>query len=224
MQIKQLHDWCLSINHAKQIQEQLSTQVICRDINADQPVYIAGADIWTSRSSTLGRAAVVLLEYPGLSVIDTAIEERELTLPYIPGYLSFREAPLMLAAFSKLSFKPDLAIIDGQGIAHPRRLGLASHLGLHLDIPTIGCAKSRLCGYHESVPETAGSFTYLFDNDEIIGALLRTKTKIKPLYISVGHNICLETSLHRVMQCCRGYRLPEPSRMAHLAAGGQCVN
>ncbi len=223
MQIKQLHDWCLSIDHAKIIQQQLSGQVVCHDITVNQPRYIAGADIWTSRNASLARAAIVVLEYPELSLLDIAIEERKLNFPYIPGYLSFREAPLILAAYTKLSIYPDLLIVDGQGIAHPRRLGLASHLGLHLDIPTIGCAKSRLCGHHEPVPDQAGSFSYLFDDNEIIGAVLRTKATVKPLYISVGHNICLETSLDRIMQCCRGYRLPEPSRMAHITAGKQPV-
>lgn len=220
MQIKQIHEWSLNYSEAKQIQGQLSPLVLCRNSHTLQPMYIAGTDIWTSRSSKLGRAAIVILKYPELSIVDTVFEERELSFPYVPGYLSFREAPLILAAFGKLSVIPDLVIVDGQGLAHPRRLGLASHLGLHIDIPTIGCAKSRLCGYHDPVHEEPGSYTYLFDdNKEIIGAVLRTKRNVKPLYISVGHNIDLLTAIQWIMHCIRGYRLPEPSRLAHLAAG-----
>jgi len=141
--------------------------------------------------------------------------------PYIPGLLSFRESPLILAACQRLTVTPDLILVDGQGIAHPRRIGLASHLGLFLDTPTIGCAKSLLCGSHETLPEKPGSYAELVDTGETIGAALRTRLGVKPVYVSIGHKVDLRTALHWAMECCRGYRLPEPTRLAHLAAGGK---
>jgi len=167
---------------------------------------------------------VVTLCYPELKIVETKTAEAKLTLPYIPGLLSFREAPLILAACEKLSNTPDLILVDGQGIAHPRRLGLASHLGLFLNTPTVGCAKSILCGRHEPVGTEANSHTELIDHEEVVGAALRTKTGIKPIYISVGHKINLTAAIYWVMQCCRGYRLPEPCRLAHLAAGGKLAS
>jgi deoxyribonuclease V len=138
----------------------------------------------------------------------------------VPGLLSFREAPLILAAFEKLTATPDLVFVDGQGIAHPRRIGLASHLGLCLGLPTIGCAKSRLCGEHETPGFAAGSYAELRDNGEVIGAAVRTRAGVKPVYVSIGHMIDLPSAIRRVLDCCRGYRLPEPTRLAHMAAGG----
>lgn len=135
-------------------------------------------------------------------------------MPYIPGLLSFREAPCVLGAFARLQQQPDLVMVDGQGIAHPRRLGIASHLGLWLELPTIGCGKSILTGHHRTLGEEAGSWVPLVDNDETIGAVVRTRTHVKPMIISLGHRISLETSLRYVLACCRGYRLPEPTRQA----------
>jgi deoxyribonuclease V len=143
-----------------------------------------------------------------------------LDFPYIPGLLSFREAPLILTTCRELTIVPDLILVDGQGIAHPRRLGLASHLGLFLDTPTIGCAKSLLCGQHEVPGDEPGSYAEIRDKGEIIGAALRTKPAVKPVYISIGHKLNLESAIYWVLKCCRGYRLPEPTRLAHLAAGG----
>jgi len=149
------------------------------------------------------------------------VAEDKIAFPYIPGLLSFRESPLILAACEKLCNVPDLVLIDGHGIAHPRRFGLASHLGLSLNLPTIGCAKSILCGRHQPVAEEAGSHTELLDNEELIGAALRTKSGVRPVYVSVGHRIDLASALQWVIKCCRGYRLPEPARLAHLAAAGR---
>jgi deoxyribonuclease V len=140
--------------------------------------------------------------------------------PYVPGLLSFREAPLILAACERLRATPDLIMVDGQGIAHPRRFGLAAHLGLLLDTPAIGCAKSRLCGVSDMPGASPPSSCDLVDYGEVIGAVVRTKTNSQPLYISIGHKIDLTTAITRVLACCRGYRLPEPTRLAHLAAGG----
>ena len=144
----------------------------------------------------------------------------EIDFPYVPGLLSFREAPLILRAFEQLTHTPDLIMLDGQGIAHPRRLGIAAHLGLFFDNPTIGCAKSRLCGTHKAPALEPGNFEELSDKNENIGAVLRTKYHTQPVYISIGNKITIEDAIYWVMRCCRGYRLPEPIRLAHLAAGG----
>ncbi|HUT68422.1 MAG TPA: deoxyribonuclease V, partial [Dehalococcoidales bacterium] len=163
---------------------------------------------------------VVVLSYPEFELVETRIVTDRIEFPYVPGLLSFREAPLILAACEELTVTPDLLMVDGQGIAHPRRMGLASHLGLFLDIPTIGCAKSRLCGSHEEPGNEAGSYAELLDNGEVIGAAVRTRTGVKPVYVSIGHKVDLSTAIRRVLECCRGYRLPEPTRLAHQAAGG----
>jgi deoxyribonuclease V len=165
-------------------------------------------------------AAVVVLNWPGLTLAEVQTASGELNFPYIPGFLSFREMPLVIKAFEKLTISPDFVLVDGQGIAHPRRLGIASHLGLFLDVPAIGCAKSRLVGEFETTGETRGSFSYLTDRGEVIGAVVRTKDKVKPLFISIGNKIDLDGAIKWTLDTCRGYRLPEPTRLAHLAAGG----
>ena len=218
MKIHQLHNWQMSIAQAKQIQQELASKV-SRKSEALNPNSIAGVDISVSNSTRIARSAVVILSYPELEIMEIATAEDKLDFPYIPGLLSFREAPLILAACQKLSTNPDLILVDGQGIAHPRRFGIASHLGLLLDTPTIGCAKSRLCGKHEPVDMEAGAYAELFDNGEVIGAALRTKNKVNPIYVSIGHKMDLPTAIAWAMQCCRRYRLPEPCRLAHLAAG-----
>jgi len=177
-------------------------------------------DISAGKREGMATAAVVVLNYPELRLVEMEIAQGELDFPYIPGLLSFRESPLTLAACQKLTTAPDLILVDGQGIAHPRRLGLASHLGLFLNMPTIGCAKSLLCGDHEAPMIEPGSYAEIADKDEIIGAALRTKLGVKPVYVSIGHKVDLNTAIYWVMNCCRGYRLPEPTRLAHLAAGG----
>jgi deoxyribonuclease V len=168
----------------------------------------------------MGTAAVVVLSYPDFELVEVQVVTGSLDFPYVPGLLTFREAPLILAACEKLIVTPDLIIVDGQGIAHPRRIGLASHLGLCLDVPTIGCAKSRLLGGYDEPDEAAGSFTDLLDNGEIIGAALRTRSGVKPVFVSIGHRINLSSAIDWVLACCRGYRVPEPTRLAHQAAGG----
>jgi deoxyribonuclease V len=184
------------------------------------PHLVAGIDISSADAQGVARGAVVVLRYPDLSLVEMQVAEGKITFPYIPGLLSFRESPLMLAACEKLCNAPDLILVDGQGVAHPRRLGLASHVGLFLDLPTIGCAKSILCGRHAPVGEEGGSHAELCDNGEVIGAALRTKSGVKLVYVSVGHKIDLTEALQWVLKCCRGYRLPEPMRLAHLAAQG----
>jgi deoxyribonuclease V len=222
VKIQQLHSWEISTYQAKQIQSELANQV-SRKSEVTKPSFIAGVDISAPDSRGIARAAAVILNYPQLEVVEVETTEDKLNFPYIPGFLSFREAPLVLAACQKLSIDPDLILVDGQGIAHPRRFGIASHLGLLLDIPTIGCAKSRLCGTHVPVSAEAGAYAELTDNGETIGVALRTKDKVNPIYISIGHKIDLPTAIHWTLECCRNRRLPEPSRLAHIAASGKQI-
>lgn len=218
MKIVRNHEWQVTTTEAIEIQKNLAGQVSHQgDV---QPHYIAGVDVSINRWIKMGTAAVVVLDYPGLKVVETRVITDSIPFPYVPGLLSFREIPLLLPAFEKLTVIPDLCIVDGQGIAHPRRIGLAAHLGLCLNIPTIGCAKSRLCGSHEDPENEPGNVAELKDGSEIIGAVVRTRIGVKPVYVSIGHKICLNAAVRWVLNCCRGYRLPEPTRNAHQAAGG----
>ena len=219
VEVKKLHSWQLSPAQALDTQRRLAAQV-SRSGEVTTPHFIAGVDIAVGRAQGMATGAVVVLSYPELRLVETRIVNGRLDFPYIPGLLSFRESPLTLAACERLSITPDLILVDGQGIAHPRRMGLASHLGLFLDTPTIGCAKSLLCGRHEVPGEKPGSYAEVMDEGETIGVALRTKLGTKPVYVSIGHKIDLQTARHWVLECCRGYRLPEPTRLAHLAAGG----
>jgi len=219
MEVKRLHDWQLSIPQALDVQRRLAAQV-SRGSGVITPHFLAGVDMSVGKAQAMAAGAVVVLSYPELAVVETQVVQGRLVFPYIAGLLSFRESPLILAACEKLSIIPDLILVDGQGIAHPRRFGLASHLGLFWDTPTIGCAKSLLCGSHEVPGIEPGSYAEVIDRGETIGVALRTKLGVKPVYVSIGHKIDLETAVHWVMKCCRGYRLPEPTRLAHLAAGG----
>jgi len=216
---ERLHGWRLSIAEALDMQRTLASRVSTKAA-LSTPHFIAGVDIATGKAQEMSTGAVVVLSYPELRLVETKVIQDKLGFPYIPGLLSFREAPLMLAACEQLTITPDLILVDGQGIAHPRRLGLASHLGLFLNTPTIGCAKSRLCGTHQTPGVEPGSYAEMKDSGETIGVALRTKLGVKPIYISIGHKIDLKTAIHWVLECCRSYRLPEPTRLAHLAAGG----
>jgi deoxyribonuclease V len=222
VKIRSLHGWQITTSEAKQIQLELASH-ISHESKYINPRFIAGVDISAPNPAGVARAAAVILSYPELDLVEVKTIEDKPHFPYVPGLLSFREAPLVLTVCEKLSVIPDLIIVDGQGIAHPRRFGIASHLGLLLDTPTIGCAKSRLCGTHSPVASQPGDYADLTDNGEIIGVALRSKVGTKPLYISIGHMIDLPTAIHWVMNCCRGYRLPEPSRLAHLAASGNSM-
>jgi len=219
MKIHKLHQWDVSHGQAKALQVSLAKKVVTEDEGIN-PHLIAGVDISSPDSRGIGWGAVVVVDYPELNLVEVKTVEREVAFPYIPGLLSFREAPLILAACEELSSVPDLVLVDGQGIAHPRRFGLAAHLGLFLDVPTVGCAKSRLCGAHKLVGEKVGSYAELVDNDQVIGVALRTRIGVKPIYVSIGHKISLNSAIKWVLNCCRGYRLCEPTRLAHLAAGG----
>ena len=218
MQYRSLHSWDVTPAEARELQNRLRTQVIRTDqfgtINT-----VAGVDLGLKKD--IARASVVVLSFPELQVVDSEVAECPVRFPYVPGLLSFREIPPLLQAFSQLQTEPDLVIVDGQGIAHPRRFGLASHLGLILDKPTIGCAKSRLCGQYAEPGLEQGSFTDLIDKDEVIGAAVRTRTNVSVVYVSIGHQISLDSARTLTLKCCRGYRLPETTRHAHKAASGQ---
>ncbi len=220
MKVNRLHSWCLNAGEALETQRRLAGQV-SRHGGTVEPHFVAGVDISSGGADRMAAAAAVVLSYPELELVEARIVTGKLDFPYIPGLLSFRESPLTLAACESLAITPDLILVDGQGIAHPRRFGIASHLGLFLDTPTIGCAKSLLCGSHEEPGEEPGSYAEIIDGGEVIGAALRTKAGMKPVYVSVGHKVDLKTAIDWVWKCCRGYRLPEPTRLAHLAAGGK---
>lgn len=184
---------------------------------------VGGIDVSMGRNSKFGRAAVSVVEFPSLSVVTDECYEGPIVMPYVPGLLSFRELPLILGAFRKLEVEPDLFIVDGQGIAHPRRLGLASHFGLFTNTPTIGCAKNRLCGHYGVLGESRGSTADLTDNNELIGRVVRTKEGCKPVFISAGNNISLGTAVDWILKLTGRYRLPEPIRQAHLSAGRNAI-
>ncbi|MAF85037.1 MAG: deoxyribonuclease V [Dehalococcoidales bacterium] len=219
MRVERLHSWQVSHAEALDTQLRLAAQV-SRKSEIITPRFIAGVDISVGKEQEMATGAVVVLSYPELRLAETEVARGELNFPYIPGFLSFGESPLILDACQRLTTIPDLILVDGQGIAHPRRMGLASHLGLFLDTPTVGCAKSRLCGSHEMPGEEPGSYAEVIDNGETIGVALRTRLGVNPVYVSIGHKVDLNTAIYWVMNCCRGYRLPEPTRLAHLAAGG----
>jgi deoxyribonuclease V len=217
MRIEKLHDWNVSIEQALEIQRNLAKNITQQN-NISSPRLIAGLDVSVDKSGGATAVAVVL-NYPELKLIETAKARGKVDFPYVPGLLSFREVPLTLKACEQLTSEPDLFMVDGQGIAHPRRIGLASHLGLFLNAPTIGCAKSHLCGKFEQPGIEFGSTSKIIgDEGETIGAVIRTKTGTKSLFVSVGHKIRLSSAVHWVLQCCKGYRLPEPTRLAHLAS------
>jgi deoxyribonuclease V len=197
MQIVRMHRWDVSTLEAREIQEKLASRVSW-ECSLNNPRLIAGVDISVNRFNKTGRGAVVILNYPALEIVEIRAVSDSVTFPYVPGLLSFREMPLLLAAFEKVKNIPDLILVDGQGIAHPRRIGIASHLGL----------------------VKAGSYSDLTDRGEVIGAVLRTRDGVRPVYVSIGHMVDLPSAVHWVGACCRGYRLPEPTRLAHQAAGG----
>ena len=219
--MKKLHSWNLSYSQARECQEVLASKVRFTPLKRP-PELIAGIDCAFSKDGKKIIAAVVVLKLPDFALVETTNALRKVTFPYIPGLLSFREAPVCIAAVEKLKSKPDVFIIDGQGIAHPRRLGLAAHLGLFFDRPTIGCAKSRLTGVYEEPGLEKGAHALLKDKKgtsntqyETIGAVLRTRTNVKPVFVSVGNKCLLKDAIEIILACAVKYRLPEPTRLAH---------
>lgn len=214
---ERLHAWNVSPGEAIAIQEQL--RPLCQqtwDPAAGEVRRVAGIDV--SVKGSVARAAVVALSYPTLEPLDVALAEEPTSFPYIPGLLAFREGSVVLAALERLRVEPDLLIFDGQGVAHPRRFGIAAHIGVLVDRPSIGCAKSRLCGKHDQPGQEKGSYALLCDDHQVIGAIVRTRTGVKPVYISVGHKIDLARAIRYALGCCTHFRLPETTRLAHQAS------
>ncbi|MBI3805728.1 MAG: deoxyribonuclease V [Nitrospirae bacterium] len=214
-----LHRWDVSPQEAIEIQNRLRTALIL-DRAPDEVRTIAGVDVSNAIGSNLLFAAIVVLDLEhlqpkGFSILEVATASLEIDFPYVPGLLSFREIPVVLKAWEKLQILPDCLMVDGQGIAHPRRIGIASHLGLLVDLPAIGCGKSRLIGFHREPGQARGDWSPLIDRGETIGAVLRTRTGIAPVYISPGHRMTLDRALELVLSCQIRYRLPEPTRLAH---------
>lgn len=219
MKIEQRHEWVLTAEEAIAIQQRLRGEVVTID-RFGTVQFVAGVDVGFEEEGAVTRAAVAVLSYPELQVCDQAIARRATTFPYIPGFLSFREVPAVLDALEKVQIVPDLLLCDGQGIAHPRRFGIACHLGVLSGLPTIGVAKSRLVGTFAEVFNERGTWQPLLDKGERIGAVLRTRPGTLPLFISPGHRISLETAIAYVMGCTPKYRLPETTRVAHKLASG----
>lgn len=209
------HAWDLPPKEAIALQRALASRV--RFAAPPAPIETVGG-IDVSMRQGNARAAIVVMTLPTLQEIQRVCVDAPITYPYVPGLLSFREAPPILRALEQLEHIPDVLMLDAQGYAHPRRLGLASHIGVLLDHPTVGCAKSRLCGAHEEPARERGAHTPLRDGDEVIGAVVRTRTGVRPVYVSVGHRMTLQASVALVLACGKGYRLPEPTRWAHRAA------
>ncbi|MBI4665586.1 MAG: endonuclease V [Nitrospinae bacterium] len=202
---------------AMELQQKLRARLVIEPFG--KPIrHVAGVDV--SVKGDLARAAVVILSYPELALVETALAERPVEFPYIPGLLAFREIPVIMEAWRKLKTLPDAAIVDGQGYAHPRRFGLACHLGVVAGAVTIGCAKSRLVGEYEDPAPERGAISRLVHEGEVIGAVVRTRDNVKPVFISVGDKIDLDGAIKIILECARGRRLPEPVAMAHKAAGG----
>ena len=212
-----VHGWPSDVASARAVQETLRGQVIRED--ALGAVHcVAGVDVGFEDNGRITRAAVALLEYPALTLRDQALSRSPTRFPYIPGYLSFRELPAVLQALEQLKVAPDLLLCDGQGLAHPRRFGLACHLGVLTDIPSIGVAKSRLTGVHDDPPREKGQWVPLMDKGETIGAVVCTRNNVSPVYVSLGHRISLPTAIDYVLGCTTRFRLPETTRWAHRLA------
>lgn len=210
--------WNVNIAEARAIQLVGCKRVVAHD-DFDRIRSVAGVDVGII--SDHAQAAVAVLSFPDLTVIETAVARTAVEFPYVPGYLSFREVPAIIKALRKLNKQPDLILCDGQGYAHPRRFGLACHLGTLLNRPTIGVAKTRLIGTHKPVPQSKGYWRPLWDQEEIIGAVLRTRDKVKPVYVSIGHRISLTSAIAYTLACCTRYRLPETTRIADRLASNR---
>jgi len=218
MHVEELHDWNPDAAGARRLQEELAARVELRPL-PEHVGLVAGADVAVSREAGLFFAAVVVLDFPALDVVEVRTAAAPATFPYVPGLLSFREGPAVVRAFRQLERVPDVVIFDGQGLAHPRRIGLACHMGLWLGLPTVGCAKSRLVGEHARPGRRKGRSVPLEYAGEQVGVVLRTRTDVKPVFVSPGHLADIPTSCRLVLDCCTRYRLPEPTRRAHAAVG-----
>lgn len=220
MRVRVPHGWDLTPAEARALQEALRARVECRD-RLPPLRHVAGVDVGFETGGRVTRAAVAILSWPQLRVTERALARRETSFPYVPGLLAFRELPAIVAALEELHTEPDLVFCDGQGIAHPRRFGIACHLGLLIDRPTLGVGKSRLVGTHDDPGRERGSRTPLIDRGETVGSVLRTRTAVRPVYVSPGHRIGLETAVELVLAAAPRYRLPEPIREADRMASGK---
>jgi deoxyribonuclease V len=215
MNIPLTHPWKVSPREAIRIQEKLRKKLLLRRPTTPFKKIAAG-DVSYSRLDDMTHAAFLLFSYPDLTLLERVSAKGRASFPYIPGLLTFREAPVLLKAFSGLTARPDLILIDGQGIAHPRSMGIAAHIGLMLSLPSIGCAKSRLIGTHGNLAPGRGSALPLVAGDRTVGMVVRTREGVRPVYVSPGHKMDLDTSVKIVLSLCRGYRIPEPLRQAHI--------
>ena len=216
MLARTLHPWRVSYLQAIDIQDTLRQRLVTKPLPA-RPRLVAGADVAYSRRTHRVYAAVVVVAFPSLETVETVGIARRATFPYIPGLLSFREIPPLLKAFERLARVPDVLVFDGQGLAHPRRCGLACHAGLLLDMPSLGCAKTRLVGEHRTVSTRRGAFSPLMLGGARVGAAVRTRTGVRPVFVSPGHRADVGSSVDLVLSLATRYRLPEPQRRAHLA-------
>jgi deoxyribonuclease V len=205
--------WNLTPREAMRLQESLRERVELQDRFVDIR-YVAGADVAFDPQTEVAFAGVIVYRFPGLEEVERRMARRKLRFPYVPGLLSFRECPVLLAAFARLRTEPDLILIDGHGRAHPRRFGIACHIGILFDKPTIGCAKSRLVGEHQEPGERAGSTTPLMLQGERLGVVLRTRDHVRPIYVTTGHRVSLDSAVGLVKQCVDGFRIPKPTREA----------
>src|SRR5215217_3807675 len=217
MRVSGLHGLDLSPPEARRLQEELASRVVAGpSLELAGVRHVAGADV--STQGDMAYATVMVLDFPGLSPVEVQGYEAPLRFPYVPGLLSFRELPSVVGALEKIETEVDALVLDAQGIAHPRRMGLASHLGIFLDVPTVGCAKSPLVGSFEEPGRERGSATDLVHRGETVGRVVRTREGVSPVYVSVGSGIDLRSSVELVLACCTKYRLPESTRQAHSAA------
>lgn len=217
IQVTQLHNWNVTPSAAIEIQTTLAAKIIPHDL-FDEVHYVAGIDVGFEDNGRITRAAVCILDLETLRPVEQAIARLPTEFPYIPGLLSFREIPAILKALGEIKQIPQMLFCDGQGYAHPRRLGIASHLGILTGITSIGVGKSRLIGQHQTVPNERGAWVPLIDKGEFVGAVLKTRVNVKPLYISIGHKISLESAIEYVMRCVTRYKLPETTRLADRLA------
>lgn len=215
MEIKHHHRWNVTIDEAKKIQLELKEMIKLSKV-VKRVKLVAGTDVSYSKKTKMCFAAVSVFNFPEMELIEQCQAKGLATFPYIPGYLTFREAPILLKAFEKLIHIPDVVLFDGQGIAHPRMMGLAAHVGVTLDLPSIGCAKSRLVGEFQDPPTQAGSQTDLVYENKRIGAVVRTRENVKPVFVSPGFKITIEEAVEWILKTCTGYRMSEPIRMSHL--------
>ena len=216
-----LHSWELTTAEAREVQRDLAPRVSRENALSRLPRLIAAADISGAHRGEEALGAVVVVRYPELDIVEVRTARKRPSMPYIPGLLSFRETPVLLDVFERLTTAPDLIMVDGHGLAHPRRFGIACHIGVLLDVPVIGCAKSVLVGKHGPLGRARGSWVELIDEGEVVGAAVRTRDGVTPVYASIGHMVDLAAAIEWTLACATRFRLPEPARLAHQAASGR---